>query len=50
MEDYNLVVIGGGPSGFAAAMRAIDFGKKVLLGAKWESQDSSGTAHRNPPP
>jgi dihydrolipoamide dehydrogenase len=31
MEEYNLVVIGGGPSGFAGAMRAIDFGKKVLL-------------------
>lgn len=31
MEHYDLVVIGGGPSGYAGAMRAIDFGKKVLL-------------------
>ena len=31
MEKYDLCVIGGGPSGYAAAMRAIDFGKKVLL-------------------
>lgn len=31
MEHYDLVVIGGGPSGYAGAMRAIDFGKRVLL-------------------
>jgi len=31
MERYDLCVIGGGPSGYAAAMRAIDFGKNVLL-------------------
>ncbi len=31
MEHFDLVVIGGGPSGYAGAMRAIDFGKKVLL-------------------
>lgn len=31
MENYDLIVIGGGPSGYAGAMRAIDFGKKVLL-------------------
>ncbi len=31
MDRYDLCVIGGGPSGYAAAMRAIDFGKKVLL-------------------
>ncbi len=28
---YDLVVIGAGPSGYAAAMRALDFKKKVLL-------------------
>ena len=28
---YDLCVIGGGPSGYAAAMRAVDFGKSVLL-------------------
>ena len=31
MEHFDLVVIGGGPSGYAGAMRAIDFGKRVLL-------------------
>jgi dihydrolipoamide dehydrogenase len=28
---YDLIVIGGGPSGFAGAMRALDFHKTVLL-------------------
>ncbi|MEM9897545.1 MAG: NAD(P)/FAD-dependent oxidoreductase [Bacteroidota bacterium] len=31
MEKYDLCVIGAGPSGYAAAMRAVDFGKRVLL-------------------
>jgi dihydrolipoamide dehydrogenase len=31
MEHYDLIIIGGGPSGYAGAMRALDFGKKVLL-------------------
>lgn len=31
MEKFDLVVIGGGPSGYAAAMRALDFKKKTLL-------------------
>ncbi len=31
MDKYDLCVIGGGPAGYAAAMRAIDFGKKVVL-------------------
>ncbi|MBA3664952.1 MAG: FAD-dependent oxidoreductase, partial [Bacteroidetes bacterium] len=31
MEHYDLIVIGGGPSGYAGAMRALDFGKRVLL-------------------
>jgi dihydrolipoamide dehydrogenase len=31
MEKYDLIVIGGGPSGYAAAMRAMDFKKKTLL-------------------
>ena len=31
MDRYDLCVLGGGPSGYAAAMRAVDFGKKVLL-------------------
>jgi dihydrolipoamide dehydrogenase len=31
MEHYDLIVIGGGPSGYAGAMRALDFGKKVML-------------------
>jgi dihydrolipoamide dehydrogenase len=31
MNKYDLVVIGAGPSGYAAAMRALDFKKKVLL-------------------
>lgn len=31
MDRFDICVIGGGPAGYAAAMRAIDFGKKVLL-------------------
>ena len=31
MDTYDLVVIGGGPAGYAGAMRALDFKKKVLL-------------------
>lgn len=31
MSDYDVCVIGAGPSGFAAAMRAWDFGKRVCL-------------------
>jgi len=31
MEKFDLVIIGAGPSGYAAAMRAIDFKKKTLL-------------------
>lgn len=31
MEKFDLIVIGGGPAGYAAAMRGIDFGKKVCL-------------------
>jgi dihydrolipoamide dehydrogenase len=31
MKKYDLCVIGAGPSGYAAAMRAMDFGKRVAL-------------------
>ncbi len=31
MDKYDLAIIGGGPSGYAAAMRAVDFKKKVIL-------------------
>src|ERR1043165_4399755 len=31
MEIYDLCIIGGGSAGYAAAMRALDFRKKVLL-------------------
>ncbi len=31
MEHFDLVVIGSGPAGFSAAMRAIDFGKHVCI-------------------
>lgn len=30
-ENFDLVVIGGGPAGYAAAMRGIDYGKRVCL-------------------
>ena len=31
MDKFDVCVIGAGPSGFAAVMRALDFGKKVAL-------------------
>jgi dihydrolipoamide dehydrogenase len=31
LDQFDVCVIGAGPSGFAAAMRAIDFGKRVAL-------------------
>ena len=31
MERFDLCVIGGGPAGYAAAMRGVDLGKRVLL-------------------
>ncbi len=31
MDKFDLIVLGGGPAGYAAAMRGIDFGKKVCL-------------------
>lgn len=31
MRKYDVCIIGGGPSGYAAAMRAIDFDKRVIL-------------------
>ena len=36
MKKFDLCIIGAGPSGYAAAMRAIDFGKKVALIEKAE--------------
>ncbi len=30
-NTFDLIVIGGGPAGYAAAMRSIDYGKKVCL-------------------
>ena len=31
IEKFDVAIIGGGPSGYAAAMRAIDLGKKTVL-------------------
>ncbi len=31
MEKFDLIILGGGPAGYAGAMRAIDFGKRVCL-------------------
>lgn len=31
IEKYDVCIIGAGPAGYAAAMRAVDFGKKVIL-------------------
>ena len=29
--DFDVIIIGGGPAGYAAAVRALDFGKRVLI-------------------
>ena len=44
MEKYDLCIIGAGPSGYAAAMRAVDFNKKILL---VEKQDIGGAGVTN---
>lgn len=44
MADYDVCVIGGGPAGFAAAMRAWDFGKRVCL---IEKSELGGTGVHN---
>ena len=31
MKKFDVIVIGAGPAGYAAAMRAVDFKKKVAL-------------------
>lgn len=31
MKEYDVIIIGAGPAGYAAAMRAVDFKKKVAL-------------------
>ncbi|MDH5397526.1 MAG: NAD(P)/FAD-dependent oxidoreductase [Cyclobacteriaceae bacterium] len=31
MQQYDLIIIGAGPAGYAAAMRAVDYKKKTLL-------------------
>ncbi len=31
MEKYDVIVIGAGPAGYAAAMRTVDFKKSVAL-------------------
>lgn len=31
MKNYDLAVVGAGPSGYAAAMRAMDYGKRTVL-------------------
>ena len=31
MDKFDLIIIGGGPAGYAGAMRAIDYGKRVCL-------------------
>ncbi len=36
MEKYDLVIIGAGPAGYAAAMRSLDFKKRTLLVEKGE--------------
>jgi dihydrolipoamide dehydrogenase len=44
MDTYDLVVIGAGPSGYAGAMRALDFKKRVLVVEK-EKLGGAGLYH-----
>ena len=38
MEHYDLVLTSGGPSSYAAALQAIDFGKKYYSSRKIDSE------------
>ena len=40
MKTYDIAVLGGGPGGYVAALRAAQLGKKVILA---EKQDIGGT-------
>ena len=44
MQKFDLIVIGAGPSGYAAAMRALDFRKKTLIIEK-ESVGGAGVTN-----
>jgi pyruvate/2-oxoglutarate dehydrogenase complex dihydrolipoamide dehydrogenase (E3) component len=46
MMKFDLAVIGSGPGGFAATMRAVDFGKNVCL---IEAGHTGGTGIMNGP-
>ena len=44
MEKYDIVIIGSGPAGFAAAMRAVDFNKSICI---VEQKEIGGTGIMN---
>ena len=41
-EKYDLLVIGSGPGGYVAAIRAAQLGLKTACIEKWQSQDGKG--------
>jgi len=42
-EAYDLIVIGGGPAGYPAAIRAAQLGMKALCIDAWQNRDGSGS-------
>ena len=43
MSDYDVIVIGGGPAGYPAAIRAGQNGLKVACIDEWKNYDGSAT-------
>ena len=41
-ENYDVIVIGAGPAGYVAAIRAAQLGLKTICIEKWRNADGDG--------